>query len=181
MKTIRLPSRLISPLTSPTLGWPQLSFLTGLTVGAGCFVYYSSAPVLYIAALLVCVFCCFSIVLNRRELHRLELLANSRPGESICNFARSFDKRLTDTWVIRAAYQEIQLLLRSHMAAFPVRASDSLLVDLRIDPEDVEDLLRDIAERSAHTLVRVEENPLYGKVNTVMDLVLFINAQPGKI
>ena len=64
------------------------------------------------------------------------------------------------------------------MPAFPVRASDLLLKDLHIDSDDIEDLLVDIAARSGYSLDETENNPLYGKINTVHDLVLFINAQP---
>jgi hypothetical protein len=83
-----------------------------------------------------------------------------------------------DTWVIRAAHQEIQQLMKSYVPAFPVRASDLLLDDLHIDPDDIEDLLVDIAARSGHSLDETESNPFYGKINAVRDLVLFINAQP---
>jgi hypothetical protein len=61
-----------------------------------------------------------------------------------------------------------------------VRASDSLLNDLKNDSDDVEDLLLDIAERSGRSLDKTENNPYYGKVRTVSDLVFFINAQPAK-
>lgn len=68
--------------------------------------------------------------------------------------------------------------MRSYVPAFPVRASDSLVNDLRIDSEDVEDLLVDIAARSGHSLDETQSNPFYGKIDTVRDLVLFINSQP---
>jgi hypothetical protein len=68
--------------------------------------------------------------------------------------------------------------MKSYIPAFPVRASDSLLADLNIDSDDIEDLLVDIATRSGHSLDEAEKNPFYGKINTVRDLVLFVNAQP---
>jgi hypothetical protein len=115
--------------------------------------------------------------INRREKRRFAGMGSVRDGESICNFARSFDTRHTDTWVIRAVHQEIQQLLRSYVPDFPVRAPDSLL-DLHIDSDDIEYLLVNIAARSGHSLDEAEKNPSYGKINTVSDLVLFINAQP---
>lgn len=122
--------------------------------------------------------CIYTTVMNRREKRRFVGMGSLRDGESICNFARSFDTRHTDTWIIRAAHQEIQQLLKSYMPDFPVRATDSLLDDLHIDSDDIEDLLVDIAARSGHSLDETQSNPLYGKLNTVSDLVLFINAQP---
>jgi len=147
-------------------------------VGFGYFFYSSSRLIRVLTAFLILALCVYTAVMNRREKRRFEGISRIRDGESICKIARSFDTRHTDTWVIRAAYQEIQQLLKSYMPDFPVRASDSLLDDLHIDSEDVEDLLVDIAARSGHSLAETESNPFYGKINTVSDLVLFINAQP---
>jgi len=101
-----------------------------------------------------------------------------RDGESICNFARSFNARHIDTWVIRATHQEIQHVLKSYVPHFPVRASDSLLEDLHTNADDVEDLVAEIAARSGHSLDKTESNPFYGNIHTVSDLVRFIDAQP---
>jgi hypothetical protein len=64
------------------------------------------------------------------------------------------------------------------MPAFPVLASDALLDDLNRDLDDIEYLLVDIAARTGHALDETEKNPFYGKITTVRDLVLFVNAQP---
>lgn len=116
--------------------------------------------------------------MNRREKYRLKEMSRLRHGESICTFARSFDTRHIDTWVIRAAHQELQQLLKSYVPHFPVRASDSLLEDLHMDADDVEDLIAEIASRSGHSLDETESNPFFGNIHTVSDLVLFVNAQP---
>lgn len=175
---MRLPSRFIPVRTSPRLGWTGALLLAALLVGCGYFIYLSSPLVRYMTGAVICSIWGYTIVLNRRTTLRLELLARSRIGESICEFARSFDTQATDTWVIRAAHQELQAVLHSYMPSFPVRASDLLLADLALDIDDLEDLLQDVAERSSRSLDKTEENPHFGKLNTVMDLVLFINAQP---
>lgn len=146
--------------------------------GFGYFFYASSNSVRWFAAILLLVLCGCVAVISRRERRRLEAMGSVRDGESICTFARSFDTRRTDTWIIRAAHQEIQLLLNSYMPHFPLRASDSLLNDLHIDPDEVEDLIMDIAVRSGRSLDDTESNPFYGRIETVSDLVLFMNAQP---
>jgi hypothetical protein len=111
---------------------------------------------------------------------RLQALAASRGGESICGFARSFDCRAVDTWIVRAVYEELQEALQLGETKFPVRASDSLYQDLfAIDPDTVDAALApDIAERTGRSMDRAEENPYRGKVATVRDLVMFFNAQP---
>jgi hypothetical protein len=178
MKTMRLPSRFVPPRINQRRIFPGVLLLGALMVGLGYFVYSSSNLVRYVTAILVFAFCGYAAVINRRERHRFEAMASTREKESICGFARSFNTRQTDTWVIRAAHQELQLFLHSYVPGFPVRASDSLLHDLRLDSEDLEDLLLDIAARSGRSLHKPESNPYYGNVLTVSDLVLFINAQP---
>lgn len=177
---MRLPSRFI-PAREPTrLGVSGALVLLAPVVGLAYFVYSSSNQARLITATLFCAFAGYTVVMSRQEKRRFNLMAQSREGESICDFARSFDARQTDTWIIRAAYEELQSLLKCYVAAFPVRASDSLLKDLGIDEEDVEDLLNDIAERSGRSLTSTDINPYYGRVESVSDLVLFINAQPLK-
>jgi len=72
----------------------------------------------------------------------------------------------------------LQEHLNSECTDFPIRPDDRLLEDLRIDPEDLDDLLaRQIAERTGRSLANPEENPYYGKVKTVRDLVTFFLGQ----
>lgn len=173
---MRSPSRLIPPRSEKGISWVCL--LGALLAGFGYFVYSSSNTARCVTAFLILAFCFWVTVINKREKRRLEGICSTRDEESICTFARSFSTRHVDTWVIRAAHQEIQQLMKSYIPAFPVRASDSLLDDLNVDSDDIEDLLVDIAARSGHSLDETEKNPFYGKINTVCDLVLFVNAQP---
>ena len=172
---MRSPSRLIPPRSEKDISWVWL--LGALLAGFGYFVYSSSNTARYATAVLILAFCVWVAVINKREKRRLEGMCSTRDEESICTFAQSFSNRHVDTWVIRAAHQEIQQLMKSYISAFPVRASDSLLDDLNIDSDDIEDLLVDIATRSGRSLDETEKNPFYGKINTVRDLVLFVNAQ----
>lgn len=111
--------------------------------------------------------------------HHLRMLATSRAGESICAFARAIDCRTLDTWIVRAVYEEIQDHLSPAFPTFPVRWTDRLVEDLRIDPDAMdEELAMDISERTGRDLRNSDANPLFGKVKTVRDLVLFFHAQP---
>ena len=150
-----------------------------LLAGFGYFVYSLSNMARCITAFPILACCVYVTVISKREKRRFEGMCSIRDEESICTFARSFSTRHVDTWVIRAAHQEIQQLMKSYVPAFAVRASDLLLDDyLHIDSDDIDDLLVDIAARSGHSLDGAENIPFYGKINTVRDLVLFINAQP---
>ena len=62
--------------------------------------------------------------------------------------------------------------------AVPVRRQDRCEKDLRIDPDDLDDIARDAAFRARRSMEGVEKNPLYGQVQTVGDLVSFLEHQP---
>jgi hypothetical protein len=110
-------------------------------------------------------------VLNAGERRRQRRIAIERQDESICSFARSFDCRATDTWIIRAVFEEVSIFVQ-----FPLRADDRLEADLKIDPEDIEDIVEAIAQRTGRPLEDCEANPLHGKVTTVRELVeYFVN------
>jgi len=101
-------------------------------------------------------------------------IAEARRDYSICDFARSFDYRVIDTWVIRATFEEL-----SH--SYPVRPEDNLADDLGVVEEDLDSCFEDIAKRIGRSIEGddIEANPLYDKeVETVRDLVMFLQHQP---
>lgn len=114
---------------------------------------------------------CVLAVYDRLRMRRL---ARQRAGESICTFARSFDRRTTDPWIIRAVYEELQTYFAGELS---VRAADRIEEDLHMDWEDVDDLIRDVAARAGRSLEHSESNPFYGQVRNVGDLVLFLKHQ----
>jgi hypothetical protein len=130
---------------------------------------------------------CISVLAALSWLHRrsirnhLKAIAASRTGESICTFSRAVDCRSLDTWIVRAVYEEIQEHLASECSSFPLRWTDRLKEDLRIDPDALdEELAIDVAERTGRDLKNTEANPLFGKVETVRDLAFFFHAQPKR-
>ena len=114
----------------------------------------------------------------KQEKRRKDDLIAERDGESICQFARSFDRHRVDTWVIRAVYEQLQ----SHLGTqkpLPIRAADSLAHDLRVDDEDLDmDVAEKIFRRTGRSMKHTDQNPYFGKVRTVADLVYFVNEQP---
>lgn len=104
-------------------------------------------------------------------------LREERIDLSICEFAREFDSKTVDTWIIRAVYEQVQAALPTKQV-FPIRASDSLFDTLMLDEDDLDlDLSEEIAQRTGRSLEDYESNPYYGKVTTVRNLVLFFNHQ----
>ncbi|MYM87102.1 hypothetical protein GTP91_07895 [Rugamonas sp. FT82W] len=115
----------------------------------------------------------------KRNAERLRCLAAEREGESICDFARDFDTRQVDTWIVRAVYEQLQYHLADVSPAFPVRASDRLKEDLLLDDDDLDmDIAQEVEQRAGRSLDDTSTNPYFGKVKTVRDLVMFFQSQP---
>jgi hypothetical protein len=152
--------------------WAWL-FLAALLASLAC--WFSQQP--YVVGVLVIVLgllVWIQIVWDTRSRRRL---AASRQKESLCQFARSFDRQ-TDTWSIRAVYEEVSRYLAVDGRAIPVHRQDRCEKDLGIDPEDLDDVARDAAFRARRSMDDCAKNPLYGKVQTVGDLVTFLEYQP---
>ena len=116
---------------------------------------------------------------GRRERRQLRALASAREGHTICEFARDFNAREVDTWVVRAVYEQLQGHLADAHSSFPLRADDRLKEDLRLDDEDLDmDIVQEIASRTGRSLDASASNPYFGRVRTVRDLVLFFQNQP---
>jgi hypothetical protein len=60
----------------------------------------------------------------------------------------------------------------------PIRTDDRWEEDLRIDPDDFDELVMDIARRAGRSMDDAAHNPFCGKVTTVRDLVTFLEHQP---
>ena len=108
----------------------------------------------------------------------LESVRRSRPGQSICDFARDFDRGCLDAWVVRAVWDALQAYVGKKDNPFPVRAEDTLADTLWIAEEDIDELIDDVAQRAGRSLERTEGNPYYGEVHTVGDVVRLLQAQP---
>lgn len=104
-------------------------------------------------------------------------LAASRQNEGICQFARSFERH-TDTWVIRSVYEELSRYLTVDRRPIPIRRQDGWEKDLRVDSEDLDEIVNDMAFRARRSMLDCDKNPLYGKVQTVGDFVVFLQHQP---
>ncbi len=64
------------------------------------------------------------------------------------------------------------------MVGFPIRSTDHFSSDLKIDDEDLDDIADEIAIRTGRPIGDTQNNPWYGRVQTVADLVLFFECQP---
>jgi len=109
---------------------------------------------------------------------RFKRLVRKRAGLSICQFARSFDCRHVDTRIIRAVYEALQGWTSFGIKQFPIMAVDDLNKVYGLKDEDLDDFAENLAQAAKRGWTDLERNPLYGKVTTAKDLVLFLNFQP---
>ncbi|XLZ71791.1 hypothetical protein ABT364_07425 [Massilia sp. SR12] len=123
-----------------------------------------------------CIWYSASQDLKRSRQQQAAVIA-SRGDERLCEFARSFNSRDVDTWIIRAVFEELQKELGG-ARVFPLRASDRFIEDLCIDLEDLDMVLVPaIAARTSRSLDDCRSNPYWGEVKTVAELVYAFNAQ----
>ncbi len=163
---------------TPIWAWPILAICIFGPVYAVCRGYPYSLIILG-AISAIAILGAISVIAGVQWvlLGHMRSLATGRTDESICTFARSFDCRQTDSWLLRAVYEELSRYSAVGGCPLPIRADDRWEEDLKIDPEDFEDLAMDIAQRAGRSMDDTEHNPFYGKVRTVRDLVSFFEHQ----
>ena len=172
---MRISSRLMPRVARNPTSLGAWIVLAVLLVALGCLLWEHPIPVLGFVAF----FGAVSVIGSKRSKAHLSKLASHRAGESICTFAREANCRINDTWVVRAVYEQVQSYLGSEFHSFPLRWNDSFEKDLKIDIEDVGDVIAlEVAERTGRNYSETTGNPMYAKVGTVGDLVLFFCAQP---
>ncbi len=167
-------SRHLPPLQREPLGLRLWLVLMGFAIWFLAVLY--SYPVATVSTLLVLVGA--NHMLCRRSTRRTLALAATRPGNPLCTFARALDLRAVDPWVVRATFEELQTYFPQQAQPFPIRPTDKMVDDLDIDPDDINFIAQDIAERAGYSLESSQQNPLYGKVETVGELIQFFTHQP---
>lgn len=143
-------------------------FLVGI-VGCVAWSIYSDIRVRWGVALTIA-FGAVLTILSRRHFARLK---EERKEESICTFARSLPAKAHDTWIVRAVFEQL-----SDLVQLPIRPTDDLKKDLQIHPDDMDDTAFEIARRAGRSMGDTKKNPMFGKVVTVADLILFLEQQP---
>jgi hypothetical protein len=85
------------------------------------------------------------------HLRKISKLRISR-CDTICDFRKSFNPREVDPWIIRATYEGFTHLIDPKIPHFPLRATDLIEKDLGVDPDDIYDLLSEVADRAGYDL-----------------------------
>jgi len=112
------------------------------------------------------------------DYYRMRKIARSRGNPNICKYTRSFDFRKTDTKIMREIFNLVQEWTEKYDGiSFPVQAEDSFEKLYQMDDEDLEDILLEATKKLGISIENTEKNPYFNKVETVKDLVLFLNFQ----
>lgn len=160
----------MEPLADDANSWSAWLFVTAVLAAAVALGIYSPP----IGVVLVCITVSAGL-LEVAERSRIRQLARQRPGEGLCSFVRALDYRRSDTWVVRAVYEQFDQYFRESL---PIRPGDRFEDELGIDIEDLSFFVEEIAERCRRSIDVSENNPYYGKVQTVSDLIAFFQYQP---
>ncbi len=136
-----------------------------LLLGVGALIW-AEPRFWFFVALAIVAYATLAVMDSRYRARQREL----REMESICTFARSFDCRETDTWVIRAVYEEAVVRTR-----YPVRAADSLT--LVGDAEALDDFVDDVAFRCLRSVDAIDCDAAE-TVQTIGELVTLLSRQP---
>jgi len=174
---MRIASRHMPKSRSKPMGFVGWVFLAAFAGAIAYLVFTEPKASAVVAALLIAGYLAARPSIKREE-KQLRELAASREGQSICDFAREFDLRAVESWIVRAVYEQVQKQLVHVHPAFPLRADDLLKEDLRLDDDDLDlDVATEVEERTGRSLDSARANPYFGRVRTVRDLVLFFQAQ----
>jgi hypothetical protein len=173
---MRKPSRLMRPLPQPIrlsrLGYAGIGLFATLMV---VLLWTHPVATLVVTSLLALL----AWVGGKVHRARLANLAATRPEDGgICTFARSFDLRSVDSWIVRATYEELLQYFEGSGYKIAIRPEDDVVRDLHIDAEDFEDSVLSIADRTGRSLIGYESNPYYSDATTVRGVIMLLNSQP---
>ena len=169
-------SRWLPPVPPPRMPYAGWIVLGVFSVGLAIVLLRHPLGTLSILGALAAVSYILTIVNNRR----LRREATARPGEDIGTFARALDRRAPnfDPWIVRAVWDALQPYVRYGEQHLPIRPSDRLDEDLRMDPDDLPELAVEIALRVGRSSTDWQRNPKAHSVRTVADLIALIEYQP---
>jgi hypothetical protein len=153
-----------APKKATVTGWLVLAvLLAGITWGL-----ISSIPLRWIVAGAFVLIAALTVQLN----FQLSRIRKERKEESICTFARALPARAHDTWIVRAVYEELSSIIRA-----PLRPTDNIEKLWGIVDEDLDDVASRVAHRAGRSMDDTRKNPMFGRVVTVADMVLFFEHQ----
>ena len=122
-----------------------------------------------------------NFLIKRNGIRHFRKLLSERSEASICTFARAFDRRSVDPWILRSVYDLLKDGPAHIEREFPILPEDNLFNDLLVDEEDMADIIGPIiAFQTGRSLEGYLENFIEGDSHSVRDLVMFFNAQPLK-
>jgi len=140
-----------------------------VTILSLCYAAYEDINVMYLFVALII----FIIIMSTIGDKKYERLKESRKDWNIGSFAKEFNLKEVDTWVVRAVYEAVY-----DEVEIPIKADDDIDKDLRIDMGDLgfDEILINVSQRTGRVLT--EESVAYNdieNITSIRDLVYFFN------
>ena len=138
------------------------AFVLVVVLGAGVLLYEQHG-VFAVGVLFVGV--CVWVALSPKAA----IDVHARRNDNLIDFARQFDVRVVNAWVVRSTYEQLELWL-----GFPVHPSDRLRLDLKLSAADVGEIVSQVLFR----VERFRPESWLVEAKTVRELIVFINTLP---
>jgi len=170
-------TRRLSPARAPATRWRGLTLLG---ICAVALAYGLTARPLGSLVLIGCILF-IGWLYDRPRTRRRAAERPLRPNEDFSSFVRAFDvddQQPVDPWAVRLVWEAVLPLTALGGPAIPLRPTDRFILDLGVDPEEVEELIPSLVERCGRALGNWSANPYFVGLSTVGALVHFISAQP---
>ena len=158
----------------PGFQWREAVLLVAIGVGVLSILFFTTHSWVATFGIVACFHAVWRF-LDARDARWVSSLVSARSAESICGFVRSFPRRSVDPLLLRAVYEGVQQQMGSTVV--PIRASDRFGVDLRLEPDDIDEIYWEVADLCGYQTEGGELNPFHGRVETVANLVCFLRHQ----
>ncbi len=172
---MKKPSNQMPPYQMPKMKWYLVIIMwIFLVLYFGSIVYKAYDDIAFRYVILI--FIVLILVLSGVGVEKYEKLKRSRKEWDIGKFAKEFNLKEVDTWVVRAVYEAVY-----DEVEIPIKADDDIDKDLRIDMGDLgfDEILINVSQRTGRVLT--EESVAYNdieNITSVRDLVYFFNQLP---
>ena len=174
---MKKPSNQMPPYQMPKMKWYLVTIMwIFLVLFFGSIVYKAYDDIAFRYVILI--FIVLILVLSGVGIEKYEKLKRLRKDWDIGKFAKEFNLKEVDTWIVRAVYEAVY-----DEVEIPIRADDDIDKDLGIDMGDLgfDEILINVSQRTGRVLT--EESVEYDdieNIKTIRDLVYFFNGLPQK-
>lgn len=115
--------------------------------------------------------CILSVCLERNRFYKL---SKTRPAITFAEFREEISKDINPVII-----QECWITIKDYIPdkKFSLKSADNLRNDYKFCDDTLEEIFEELAEKLKIPKENTRDNPFYNKVNTVGDMIAFVDAQ----